>query len=50
MGAAKNRLKHGGGVKVLSIELFNRKYWEENALVVAGTGLKKLKTLAEALS
>ena len=38
-------LKNMGGEKVLSIELFNRKYWEEDALVVAETGLKKLKAL-----
>ena len=38
-------LNNMGGEKVLSIELFNRKYWEEDALVVAETGLKKLKAL-----
>ncbi len=38
-------LKNMGGAKILSIELFNRKYWKEDALVVAETGLKKLKAL-----
>ena len=32
-----------GGTKVLSLELFNREYWEEDPLLVAQTGLQKLK-------
>ena len=38
------RLLHGtGGAKVLSLELFNRKYWAEDALAVAKTGLARMK-------
>ena len=38
------RLLHGtGGPKVLSLEVFNRKYWAEDALAVAKTGLAKMK-------
>jgi sugar phosphate isomerase/epimerase len=33
-----------GGQKVLSLELFNRKYWEQDALEVARTGLEKMQT------
>jgi sugar phosphate isomerase/epimerase len=36
-----------GGQKVLSLELFNRKYWAEDALAVARTGLAKMKAVAE---
>ena len=32
-----------GGQKVLSIELFNRAYWSQDALAVAKTGLAKMK-------
>ena len=39
-------LKSMGGVKVLSLELFNRKYWEEDPLLVAKTGLDKMRSLA----
>jgi 2-keto-myo-inositol isomerase len=43
------RLLHqNGGQKVLSLELFNRKYWEEDPLNVAKTGLTKMKTVAQA--
>jgi sugar phosphate isomerase/epimerase len=35
-----------GGQKVLSLELFNRKYWSEDALEVAKTGLAKMKAVA----
>jgi len=43
------RLLHQtGGQKVLSLELFNRKYWSEDALGVAKAGLAKLKTAAQA--
>lgn len=35
-----------GGRKVLSLELFNRKLWEQDALEVARTGLAKMKTVA----
>jgi 2-keto-myo-inositol isomerase len=36
-------LKAMGGVKHLSLELFNRTYWEQDALTVAKTGLEKMK-------
>ncbi|MDX2431679.1 MAG: sugar phosphate isomerase/epimerase [Bacteroides sp.] len=36
-------LKNMGGEKVLSLELFNRSYWEEDPLEVARTGLQKMK-------
>ena len=35
-------LRRTGGQKVLSLELFNRKYWSEDALAVAKTGLAKM--------
>jgi sugar phosphate isomerase/epimerase len=38
-------LKNMGGEKVLSLELFNRTYWEEDPLQVAKTGLSKMKSL-----
>ena len=38
-------LKNMGGEKVLSLELFNRAYWEEDPLLVARTGLSKMKSL-----
>lgn len=38
-------LKAMGGTKVLSLELFNKAYWKEDALHVATTGLQKMKRL-----
>lgn len=38
-------LKAMGGTKVLSLELFNEAYWKEDALLVAKTGLQKMKQL-----
>lgn len=38
-------LKNMGGTKVLSLELFNRTYWSQDALLVATTGLRKMKKL-----
>ncbi len=38
-------LKNMGSEKVLSLELFNRTYWEEDPLQVAKTGLLKMKSL-----
>jgi sugar phosphate isomerase/epimerase len=32
-----------GGQKILSVELFNRKYWADNPLTVARNGLAKMK-------
>jgi sugar phosphate isomerase/epimerase len=34
-----------GGVKVLSLELFNQEYWKQDAFHVAKTGLDKMKAL-----
>jgi sugar phosphate isomerase/epimerase len=34
-----------GGQKVLSLELFNRKYWSEDALAVSRTGLARMKAV-----
>ncbi|MDP4285655.1 MAG: sugar phosphate isomerase/epimerase family protein [Bacteroidota bacterium] len=34
-----------GGTKVLSLELFNKNYWAQDALLVASTGLQKMKSL-----
>ena len=38
-------LKTIGGMKVLSLELFNRSYWAEDPLLVAKTGLDKMQSL-----
>ena len=38
-------LKNMGGDKVLSLELFNRAYWEEDPMLVAKSGLAKMKSL-----
>jgi 2-keto-myo-inositol isomerase len=38
-----------GGTKVLSLELFNKTYWEQDALLVAQTGLAKMKKLVTAV-
>jgi 2-keto-myo-inositol isomerase len=38
-------LRGGGGCTVLSLELFSRKYWEQDALEVARTGLAKLQAV-----
>jgi sugar phosphate isomerase/epimerase len=43
------RLLHQtGGQKVLSLELFNRKYWSEDAAEVAKAGLAKMKAATQA--
>jgi sugar phosphate isomerase/epimerase len=39
-------LRGTGGQKVLSLELFNRQYWSQDALAVAKTGLAKMKEAA----
>ena len=42
------RVLHGtGGQKVLSLEVFNRKYWEQDPLEVAKIGLEKMKAAAK---
>jgi sugar phosphate isomerase/epimerase len=38
-------LKNMGGEKILSLELFNRAYWEKDPLLVAKTGLDKMRSL-----
>lgn len=40
-------LHDNGGHTVLSLELFNREYWRQDALQVARTGLEKMKALVE---
>jgi sugar phosphate isomerase/epimerase len=35
-----------GGQKILSLEVFNRQYWSQDALVVAKAGLEKMKIVA----
>ena len=39
-------LHRTGGQKILSLELFNRKLWAEDARTVAKTGLAKMKAIA----
>jgi sugar phosphate isomerase/epimerase len=41
-------LHQTGGQKVLSLELFNRKYWSQDAATSAKEGLTKMKAAAEA--
>lgn len=40
-------LKNTGGTKVLSLELFNETYWKQDPLLVAKTGLDKMKKLVD---
>ena len=40
-------LAHTGGQKVLSLELFSRKYWAMDPVEVAANGLTKMKSVAE---
>lgn len=40
-------LYRAGGKKSFSLELFNKSYWEKDALEVASTGLVKMKNLVE---
>ena len=40
-------LHNTGGQKVLSLELFNRKYWEQDPVEVAKTGLARMKAATE---
>lgn len=47
-GQIVKHLKHSGGNKVLSLELFNKNYWGQDALDVAVTGLAKMKQVVEA--
>jgi sugar phosphate isomerase/epimerase len=43
-------LSNMGGTKVLSIELFNPEYWQQDPSLVAKTGLEKMKKLVELIS
>jgi 2-keto-myo-inositol isomerase len=43
-------LKNLGGTKVLSLELFNKDYWAQDPLVVAKTGLQKMKALVNSIA
>lgn len=38
-------LRNAGGTKVISLELFNRDYWKQDPLLVAKTGLQKMRAL-----
>jgi len=40
-------LRRAGGQTILSLELFNRKYWAQDPLEVAKTGLAKMKAVAQ---
>ena len=40
-------LYNSGGNKVFSLELFNKSYWEKDALEVAKTGLGKMKNIVK---
>ena len=40
-------LKNMGGTKVLSLELFNKTYWSQDAMLVAKTGLQKMRSLVK---
>ena len=39
-------LRASGGQKVLSLELFNRKYYEQDPLEVVRAGLEKMTSVA----
>ena len=41
--------KNMKGPKILSLELFNREYWQQDPLQVAKTGLEKMKKVASAV-
>ena len=43
-------LKEMKGPKILSLELFNRDYWKQDALTVAKTGLEKMRKIVGAIS
>ena len=42
-------LKNMKGPKILSLELFNREYWQQDPLQVAKTGLEKMKKVASSV-
>ncbi|MGA2248325.1 MAG: sugar phosphate isomerase/epimerase family protein [Verrucomicrobiota bacterium] len=41
-------LRETGGQRILSLEVFNRNYWKQDALTVAKTGLAKMKQVVAA--
>ena len=41
------RVMQVGAAPALSLELFNEKYWAEDPLEVARTGLEKMRAIAE---
>ncbi|MEP6845810.1 MAG: hypothetical protein ABI861_07390 [Panacibacter sp.] len=43
-------MKSIGGTKVHSLELFNKTYWAQDALLVARTGLQKIKSLVNEIA
>jgi 2-keto-myo-inositol isomerase len=43
-------LKNMKGPKILSLELFNREYWSQDALTVAKTGLEKMRKVVGTVS
>lgn len=45
MGEILRYLREAGGQRVLSLELFNRECWKQDPLVVAKTGLAKMKAV-----
>jgi sugar phosphate isomerase/epimerase len=47
LGGILRLLRETGGQRILSLELFNRQYWKQDALVVAKTGLAKMKRVVE---
>lgn len=47
LGDILRLLRETGGQRILSLELFNRQYWKQDALVVAKTGLAKMKRVVE---
>lgn len=42
-----NDIKSMGGTKILSLELFNKEYWKQDPMVVAQTGIDKMKKLVQ---
>jgi sugar phosphate isomerase/epimerase len=47
LGEILRLIRETGGQRVLSLELFNRAYWKQDALAVAKTGLAKMKLVVE---
>jgi len=47
LGEILRILRATGGQKVLSLELFNRRYWAQDALAVSKTGLARMKAMVQ---